>query len=111
MADSPSKLPEPKFVPDSTRTSPRVYSNFATVRTQGIDFTIVFADVLPPTKEEVERAKKGQEIPVPMQCEVVIPKSMVPSLIQALEKQYGRLKQRQSKKKDMVHMDKTEPKR
>src|SRR3989344_7129259 len=88
MSDSSGKTVKPKFTPDPNRTSPRVYANFAKVRTQGVDFTISFGDILPPSKEDVEKAKKGEEISIPLQCEVVIPSSMVPSLIEALNSQY-----------------------
>lgn len=80
----------PKFVPNITQISRRVYSNFATVRSTGLDFTLSFADVTPPTKEDVEKANKGEEISVPLQCEIVVPNDFIPNLIGALQEQYER---------------------
>ncbi|MBU0999851.1 hypothetical protein KKE78_00445 [Patescibacteria group bacterium] len=111
MGDSSGKTVKPKFIPDPNRTSPRVYANFAKVRTQGVDFTISFGDVLPPTKEEIEKAKRGEEISIPLQCEVVIPSSMVPSLIEALNLQYEKYdKAINPKKEGNKSVEKNKPK-
>lgn len=90
----------PKFIPDPNQTSKRIYANFASVRSTGLDFTISFADVTPPTKEQVEKSKKGEEIPVPLQCEVVVPNDLVPALINALKEQYDRYEKEAKKAKE-----------
>ena len=106
MSDS-----NPKFVPDTTRISQRTYANFAAVRTTGIDITISFCDIVPPSKEEVEKAKKGEEILIPTQCQVAIPISMAPSLIEALKMQYEFSQKEQPEKENKSSVEKDKSKR
>lgn len=80
----------PTFVPGYSEVSPRVYSNHVAVRTTGIDFTLYFMDIVPPTKEQVKKAEKAEPIEVPLQCEVVVPNDIIPSLIRALKAQYAK---------------------
>lgn len=76
-----------------------------------VDFTISFGDILPPSKEDVEKAKKGEEISIPLQCEVVIPSSMIPSLIEALDSQYEKYdKATNPKKEGKPSVEKDKPK-
>lgn len=78
----------PHFIPDPEQTSDRVYSNYVAVSHTGLDFTLTFLDVPPPTKKQIEDAKNNKPIATPMQCQVVVPNHLVPSLIEALQKQY-----------------------
>ncbi len=94
MSKDDKKTKAPQFVPDPDITSKRVYANFASVRSTGLDFTVSFADVLPPTKEQVTKAEKGEPISVPLQCEIVMPNDLVPALINALQEQYGRYQEK-----------------
>lgn len=89
---------QPNFVPDMTRESNRVYSNYVSVTTTGLDFTLNFLDVLPPTKEQVAMAEKGQDIPSPLQCSVVVPNELIPSLIEALKTQNEKFQNEISKR-------------
>ena len=109
MGKTDLKNTVPKFVPDPTQSSKRVYSNFARVGSTGLDFTISFSDVTPPTREQVEKAKKGEEILVPLQCEVVVPNDLVPALIDALREQYDRYQKgiEESKGKSVVEKTKS----
>lgn len=100
MGKTDTKDLVPKFVPDATQGSKRVYSNFASVNHTGLDFTISFADVPPPTKEQVDKVKKGEIIPVPLQCQIVVPNELVPALINALKEQYGKYQEQLKATKD-----------
>lgn len=82
----------PKFVVDPTQSSNRVYSNYVNVNHTGLDFTLSFLDIAPPNPEQVKMAEQGKEIPAPLQCAVVVPNELVPSLIRALQEQYDKYK-------------------
>ena len=82
-----NKIVNPKFIPDYEKASQRVYSNYVAISHTGLDFTLSFLDVPPPTKEQVQLAAKNQEIPVPLQCQVVLPNEVIPALIVALQEQ------------------------
>ncbi len=90
------KLVNPKFIPDSEKISERVYSNYVVVSHTGLDFTLIFLDVAPPNKEQFELAKKNKEVPAPVQCQIVLPNEVIPSLIEALKKQYEKYESNQS---------------
>ena len=100
MSKNDTKNSIPKFVPDATQSSKRIYSNFASVSSTGLYFTISFADVPPATKKQVDKVKKGEEIQIPLQCQIVIPNDLVPALINALKEQYERYEGELTKTKD-----------
>lgn len=77
----------PKFVPDFEKKSSRIYSNYVAISHTGLDFTLTFLDVMPPTKEQLDFVAKDEEVPVPLQCQVVLPNEVIPSLIGALQEQ------------------------
>lgn len=62
------------------------YSNFAQVRSTEHDFVIDFAQVLPPTEpSEVEAIRASGEVILSTRARVVLPVSVVPGLIAALQ--------------------------
>ncbi|NTU47300.1 hypothetical protein HGA88_06785 [Candidatus Roizmanbacteria bacterium] len=78
---------QPVFVPDYNTQSNRIYANYVTVANTGIDFTLTFLDVAPPSEEQVNLAKENKPIPTPVQCQVVLPSHIIQSLIEALNTQ------------------------
>lgn len=106
------KIITPKFVPDPALSkSNRVYANYVLVRHTGIDFTISFIDVPPPTEEQIKLAKKGATIPVPVQCDVVVPNDLIPRLIKALQDQNDKFKKGQSANKGKIRVGENKPNR
>ena len=94
------KIVNPKFVPDDTKKSSRVYSNYVSITHTGLDFTLNFLDVPPPNKENIEEYNKGKNIKAPLQCSVVVPNALIPLLINALNKQYEKFQKNTTKSKN-----------
>ncbi|PIZ09131.1 MAG: hypothetical protein COY56_00415, partial [Flavobacteriaceae bacterium CG_4_10_14_0_8_um_filter_34_31] len=95
----------PIFVADSTQKSSRVYSNYALVRHTGLDFTISFLDVPPPSEELLKIAENKKPVPVPLQCEIVLPNTLIPSLIDALKDQYDKYTKNINDEKSKVRVE------
>lgn len=96
----------PKFVPSTELQSSRVYANYVLVRHTGLDFTLSFMDVPPPTEEQVKLVEKGVTIPVPVQCDLVLPNELIPSFIHALQEQYEKFTKGKPKNEGEVRVEK-----
>lgn len=81
------QLVKPNFVPDYENNSKRIYANYITISHTGLDFTLSFLDVPAPSKEQVDLVVKGKDVPVPLQCQIVVPNDVIPGLINALQEQ------------------------
>ena len=102
----------PRFISDSERINNRIYSNHIEVRNTGLDFTISFMDVPPPTKADLKLLRADKDIPVPLQCQVAIPNDLIPSLIEALQTNYEKFQKHTTPKpKSKKTVGKTKSKR
>ncbi len=73
------------IVPADPDKHPRVYSNFCAIAHTPFDMTLSFCEVLPLTEKDLQQAEAEHVVPAPVRVNVVIPLTMVPNLINALQ--------------------------
>jgi len=64
---------------------PRVYSNFCAIAHTPFDITLSFCEVLPLTEKDLKDAEAEHVVRAPVRSRVVLPVSVVPGLIAALQ--------------------------
>lgn len=81
-----------QIIPSKEVVSERIYSNFVSINHSPYDSTLTFCDILPIDNTQKLDIEKIKKLNVPIQVEIVIPNSLVESLIQALSKNYEKHK-------------------
>lgn len=78
-----------KLVPDPKVEIPypRIYSNNVSIQSTPFDITMRFCDAI-PIFEKLEGKGEIFENHIPILAEIVLPVAIIPSLIQAIKKQY-----------------------
>lgn len=64
---------------------PRVYSNFCAIAHTPFDITLSFCEVLPLSEKDLKEAEAEHVVRAPVRSRVVLPVSVVPGLIAALQ--------------------------
>ena len=73
------------IVPDESSTEPRTYANFCAIAHTPFDMTLTFCEVLPLTEKDLRQAEAEHVVAAPVRVNVVVPLTMVPNLISALQ--------------------------
>ncbi len=73
------------IVPDDDRTLARTYANFCAISHTPFDFTLTFCEVLPLSPEDVRHAETEHVVRAPVRAKVVLPLSVLPGLLAALQ--------------------------
>lgn len=73
------------IVPDDDRTLPRTYANFCAISHTPFDVTLTFCEVLPLSPEDVRDAEREHVVRAPVRAKVVLPLSVLPGLLAALQ--------------------------
>jgi hypothetical protein len=73
------------IVPADPEAQPRVYSNFCAIAHTPFDMTLTFCEVLPLTEKDLRQAEAEHVVAAPVRVNVVVPLTMVPNLITALQ--------------------------
>ena len=64
---------------------PRVYSNFCAIAHTPFDITLSFCEVLPLSERDLKDAEADHVVRAPVRSRIVLPVSVVPGLITALQ--------------------------
>lgn len=78
-----------KIIPSKDVQSERIYANFVVIEHTSFDFSIKFCDFSPPDEKDKANIIQTKTIKAPIQAEIVIPTTLVESLIKALTVNYG----------------------
>jgi len=73
-----------EIVPSKEIQSKRLFSNFVRVSHSVHEFTLTFCDIPPMTADEREKFLKSKKREVAIQAEIIIPPTLVESLIGAI---------------------------
>lgn len=73
------------IVPEEGHEPARVYSNFCAIAHTPFDITLSFCEVLPLSETDVRNAEKEHVVRAPVRSRIVLPVSVVPGLIAALQ--------------------------
>jgi len=85
-APSEKKTSEIKIIPSLEPRLGRVYSNYVSVSHTKYDFTIRFGDL--PPGGDVERLRRGNELPISNIAEIIVAPVLIPAIIEALDVTY-----------------------
>jgi len=82
--------------------SKRTYSNHVEVAISPQDISLKFCDVMPPSKENIDRLIKNEksgevELKVPVLTEIVLSYKVAKALIEVLKKQLDKVEEKESK--------------
>ncbi len=73
------------IVPEEGNEPPRVYSNFCAIAHTPFDITLSFCEVMPLSESDLKDAEADHVVRAPVRSRVVLPVSVVPGLITALQ--------------------------
>jgi hypothetical protein len=73
------------IVPEEGHEPPRVYANFCAIAHTPFDITLSFCEVMPLTESDLKDAEAENVVRAPVRSRVVLPVSVVPGLITALQ--------------------------
>ncbi len=73
------------IVPEEGNEPSRVYSNFCAIAHTPFDITLSFCEVLPLSERDLKDAEADHVVRAPVRSRVVLPVSVVPGLITALQ--------------------------
>ncbi|MDQ3069920.1 MAG: DUF3467 domain-containing protein [Acidobacteriota bacterium] len=73
------------IVPEEGHEPSRVYSNFCAIAHTPFDITLSFCEVLPLSERDITEAAADHVVRAPVRARIVVPVSVVPGLITALQ--------------------------
>lgn len=73
------------IVPEEGNEPARVYSNFCAIAHTPFDITLSFCEVLPLSERDLKDAEADHVVRAPVRSRIVLPVSVVPGLITALQ--------------------------
>ena len=73
------------IVPEEGNEPARVYSNFCAIAHTPFDITLSFCEVLPLSERDLKDAEAEHVVRAPVRSRIVLPVSVVPGLIAALQ--------------------------
>jgi hypothetical protein len=73
------------IVPEEGNEPARVYSNFCAIAHTPFDITLSFCEVLPLSERDLKDAEADHTVRAPVRSRIVLPVSVVPGLIAALQ--------------------------
>ena len=82
---NPNKQINFTIVPEEGHEPARVYSNFCAIAHTPFDITLSFCEVLPLSERDIKDAEADHIIRAPVRSRIVLPVSVVPGLITALQ--------------------------
>ena len=73
------------IVPEEGNEPARVYSNFCAIAHTPFDITLSFCEVLPLSERDLKDAEADHVVRAPVRSRIVLPVSVVPGLVAALQ--------------------------